>query len=1439
MEGNIIKTHNRSHRESYQLEVLEGRILLSASSFLDDVALSPGIGNGDDLPALGEIHGTKWDDRNGNAQRDPDEPGLAGVTIYADLNQNSILDPNEPHTSTLAEIPETDFDEGGRYWLSGLEPGSYVIREIVPDSHFQTHPGVTAQVIRSDTSAIAQEVALDYDLTGVSAVQGNATILSQIDLTVIWPDSCGNIISNMTTHSVNGNQITVEMFGKQVGTICAEMISPQTETIFVGGLAAQEYVVVATLHEILPSSSFHGNIFVETLVVEGEFVIDRGGHHVVLEPGQMIGAIDFGNQPLNPQPGSIHGLKWADTNGNAIQDPNESGLPGVVIYLDLNHNGVLDANDRYKVTLQDNPNTAVNESGRYWFHDLTPGRYTVREVVPDGFVQTFPDLPFSGTIDAASRRKAFSTVDPAMIHVSLAPGETFYTQVSVTLHPLCLRPFKVDVEVSDPDVAFMNHTGILSNGCRGETSTFEISLVGDEFARHFDLQFVNARFGSVFAEIPVWISVTDQNGAHVVDVGSGNVVRGINFGNQPITASSIHGTKWDDRNGNAKRDPGEPGLADVTIYADLNENGILDSDEPYTNTLTDIPETDFDEGGRYRLGNLKSGTYMIREIVPDGFTQTFPRDESGPTPPGPGPLEDEVSDPFAEVRPATIDLALPAGETTNQEVSITILPNLFRAIEVDVVASVSDVNLVNQTGTIVNGGGGDTSVFDVMFTGDGLPHAFDLQFVHAEFGGVTGPVIPVRINSPESSGAHRVVVRPGQAIEGIDFGNQKIQLGSIHGTKWEDRNGNAKRDPDEPGLAGITIYADLNQNGILDPDEPHTKTMGDDPVTDFDESGQYGLTDLPAGEHYVNEVVPFGFVQTYPSPVGIPIYPPPHATTTSVTHLDAVQQELNTQRQQWQTLNLRDYIYHFERICFCSPEYVDPGLVHVVGGEIDSVEHAMTGDVLDPSLFLTVDDLFDEVQAAIDSNADEISVQYDGILGNPTTIDIDFSEYIADEEMSFRASDLRVIPDPGIGAHKVILEPGDVVEGIDFGNQKLEPGSIHGIKWEDRNGNAKRDPDEPGLAGITIYVDLNQNGILDPDEPHTSTLADIPETDFDEGGGYRFSDLEAGTYVIREVVPDDFTQTFPVGPILLPAEDGLTRTEDLTVFPPVPTPGAHVVVVENGQIVEGLDFGNQRIEPGSVHGIKWLDKDGNGHRSDGEPSFPGVVIYSDLNFNGKLDPDEPRTMTRWDDPATDFDETGHYWLEGLQPGFHLICEVVPMGFLQTFPRLNPTPLLMNDVQIFMPPGSHFAFVSSGGAIDGLDFGNRLYGDANHDGKVSGQDVILIQENYGKTIHTINNSGGSISPPLVGDANGDGKVDGADIISVVNNFGHTVATQGGPIDSDDATVASTPVHATPIAPQYALVAPTNRPGFGDLQRWGLFSDADEEDPINILKLLDPM
>ena len=135
------------------------------------------------------------------------------------------------------------------------------------------------------------------------------------------------------------------------------------------------------------------------------------------------------------------------------------------------------------------------------------------------------------------------------------------------------------------------------------------------------------------------------------------------------------------------------------------------------------------------------------------------------------------------------------------------------------------------------------------------------------------------------------------------------------------------------------------------------------------------------------------------------------ATTASATHLEAVQADLDTQRQKWQSLNVDEYAYRLQRICNCIEEYTDPGIVNVSGGEITSVEHALTGDPLNPSFFLTVDGLFDQVQAAIDSHAEEIVANYDVSFGYPVSLDIDFVAPIVDEEVSYRASELTEVPE--------------------------------------------------------------------------------------------------------------------------------------------------------------------------------------------------------------------------------------------------------------------------------------------------------------------------------------------------------------------------------------------------------------------------------------------
>ena len=65
----------------------------------------------------------------------------------------------------------------------------------------------------------------------------------------------------------------------------------------------------------------------------------------------------------------------------------------------------------------------------------------------------------------------------------------------------------------------------------------------------------------------------------------------------------------------------------------------------------------------------------------------------------------------------------------------------------------------------------------------------------------------------------------------------------------------------------------------------------------------------------------------------------------------------------------------------------------------------------------------------------------------------------------------------------------------------------------------------------------------------------------------------------------------------------------------------------------------------------------------------------------------------------------------------------------------------------------------------------LLGDANHDGLVTGLDLIAVQENFGST---------GVAPGLVGDANDDGLVTGLDLITVQENFGKTLTPGAVPV-----------------------------------------------------------
>lgn len=917
-------------------------------------------------------------------------------------------------------------------------------------------------------------------------------------------------------------------------------------------------------------------------------------HTVALLPDQTLTNLDIGNQFDGA---TVTGQKWLDLNGNGMREAGELGLNGWQIVLtddagteftavtadvDLNNDEVIDP---------------FTERGVYRFVDLPSGNYAVSELPKAGWIQSAPQLSDSEVFAPIADDGYSQTRSDRFVDAGVATGLIQTIDVSVQVE---------HARLSDLSGFLLSPAGTrvdLTEFIGGPTDPLNV-LIGEPAAGVWTLSITDNLEGEAGKLLDWQLTITTASStpppleggtpsilspgrtlAYELSISAGDELTR-DFGNyQPAT---VEGIKFVDRNGNGVRDfddpvhPGpEPGLAGVVIFADLNNNGLLDRGEPSTITQSDDPDTlELDETGHYSLRPLPpraaNASYTIREVLTGGYTQTFPAGgghsitplsgetidvlDFGNTPPASVHGEkwlDENGDGLRDdSEPGLAGVIIYADLNNNQmrdpDEPSTITMTQAPALLVGDTDGDLDVDQSDLAAWEANYGALGTSEATGDFSGNEVSEGFDFILWQRQRGstveheegaywldGIPAGEVTIREIVPigyeqtfPNEQTHTLFVAPGEVITGIDFGNLPLEgpFGSIHGTKWNDQSADGTRDPDELGIAGVEIYLDLNNNGQHDPGEPLTATAADDLTTpEVNEAGGYWFTGLDEGEYAVREIVPSNTEQVYPG------------TGVHVVRLGENER--------------------IEGVDFGNWIFPDP-----TGGDGDG-----DGDVDGDDLDIWIDGYGQQFTNAssgnfngdtITSGADFLTWQNgftgpprlaDGIAPNGLAALGDFEETLDDTAANYIQQ---------VAQFNDALAPGEVYEEVNFGNQQGQLGKVHGHKFEDLNGNGVWDPNEQPLENWVIEItggDLNGDGMIDLNDRLTTVTNAM--------GEYWFMDLFPGVYTVREVQQPGWLQT---------TDGGIGGNGALTI---IPGTIEWTIDLGPGEVYSNLDFGNQMDMP--------------------------------------------------------------------------------------------------------------------------------------------------------------------------------------------------------------------------------------------------------------------
>ncbi len=692
----------------------------------------------------GAIGNLIWNDLDGDGVKDPNEPGIPGVTVSVTTIVNG-----SPLTFTAVTGPT------GAYSVVGLPLGDYTVSVspaslpagVVPTFDFDGTDSANTSLVTL-TALLPASSTQDFGYRGPGRIGD-----------LVWNDLDGDGFKDANEPGIPGVDIVITT------TVAGQTVTYTTTTdadglYAVAGLALGDYAVNVT-----PASLPAGAT--QTFDVDGIATANNSAATLTVA-APTTSLQDFGYRG----PGAVGDLIWLDLDGDSARDANEPGMPGVQLTITTEIAG-----ETVTYTL------TADAQGAYSLSGLMLGDYTITVTpasLPDGADPTAdPDGGADNTADVTlsvatptNNAQDFGYQGPGQI------GDLIWNDLDGDGTKDVGEPGLPGVDVTiTTTIAGVDKSVTVTTDANGAYSLSGLPL-GDYIVT------VDP------ATLPAGLTNTgdpDGGNDHTADVTltvTAPTNSAQDFGYQGVGA--IGDRVWNDLNADGIQDAGEPGLASIVLTLTTVIAG---------ETVTYSATTD--SSGEYLIEGLPLGSFTVTvnpTSIPAGVEQTF--DADGTATAGTSIVVLDATTPTSDAQDFGYEGPGVIGDL------------IWNDLDGDGVKGADEPGIPGVTVTATATIGGSTftvstvTAADGSYTIAGLPLATFTVAVDPD----TLPAGVEQTGDPDATLDNESTVtltatNPTSAVE--DFGYQGP--GEIGDLVWNDLDGDGVKDAGEPGLPGVDV----------------------------------------------------------------------------------------------------------------------------------------------------------------------------------------------------------------------------------------------------------------------------------------------------------------------------------------------------------------------------------------------------------------------------------------------------------------------------------------------------------------------------------------------------------------------------------------------------------------------------------------------------------